>query len=291
MLGILLHLPHIVAALSYAGLGCHFRHTDKSLQPWERGAIALALLVHGGGLYAALFSGGGLRFSFSLAVSLMLWLAVLLYWLESFRLRMEGIQPMVLPLAAVSALLPVVFSHTHEIVHAEIMSFRIHFLAAMLAYSLFTVSVLNAVLMSLIERKLHRRTPDSRPANLPSILSMEILLFRLVGIAFTLLTLTLISGLVFSERIFGKVFVFDHMTSFALVSWVIFAVLLFGRYAYGWRGKVVLRWMLAGFFSLILTYLGSRFVLDIGDQESGVGSVSAPSERKGGTGASPLLLR
>ncbi|MDR2614804.1 MAG: cytochrome c biogenesis protein CcsA [Candidatus Accumulibacter sp.] len=274
MPGILLHLlPHIVAALSYAGLGYHFWHTRWNdtgkplaplpMQPWERGAIALVLLVHGGALYMALIEGGNLRFSFSLAVSLMLWLAVLIYWLESFRSRMDGMQPMVLPLAAMSAILPVVFPQTHEIVHAEVLGFRIHFLAAMLAYSLFTVSALNAVFMAFIERRLHHRTLDHRPASLPSILSMEILLFRLIGIAFSLLTLTLVSGLAFSEQIFGKAFVFDHMTSFALVSWIIFAALLFGRHNYGWRGKVALRWTLAGFFSLILAYIGSRFILEV----------------------------
>jgi ABC-type uncharacterized transport system permease subunit len=275
MSGILLYLlPQLVAALSYAGLAYHFWRSRWSgagekplaslpMQPWERGAIALALLLHGGGLYAALFSGGGLRFSFSLAVSLMLWLAVFIYWLESFRSRMDGMQPMVLPLAAVSVVLPVVFSQTHEIVHAEVLGFRIHFLAAMLAYGLFTVSALNAVFMSFIERRLRRRALGHRPASLPSILSMEILLFRLIGIAFALLTLTLVSGAAFSERIFGKAFVFDHMTSFALTSWIIFAVLLFGRCRYGWRGKVALRWTLAGFFSLILAYIGSRFVLEV----------------------------
>jgi ABC-type uncharacterized transport system permease subunit len=44
-----------------------------------------------------------MRFSFSFALSLMLWLAVLIYWLESFRSRMDGLQPMVLPLAALGA--------------------------------------------------------------------------------------------------------------------------------------------------------------------------------------------
>ncbi|MDR2786905.1 MAG: cytochrome c biogenesis protein CcsA [Candidatus Accumulibacter sp.] len=274
MPGILLHLSlHIAAAVSYAGLGYHFWHTRWNdtgkplaplpMQPWERCAIAVPLFLQGSGLYVALFSGGGLRFSFSLAASLMLWLAVLIHWLESFRSRMDGTQPMVLPLAALSAALPVVFPQTHEIAHAQAVGFRIHFLAAMLAYGLFTVSALNAVFMGIIEHKLHRRILTGQPASLPSILSMETLLFRIIGIAFLLLTLTLISGLAFSEQIFGKAFVFDHKISFAFASWIIFAALLFGRYKHGWRGRVALRWTLAGFFLLIVAYIGSRFVLEV----------------------------
>ncbi|MDR2112872.1 MAG: cytochrome c biogenesis protein CcsA, partial [Candidatus Accumulibacter sp.] len=236
---ILLHLlPHF-AALLYAGLGYHFWHTRWNdtgkplaplpMQPWERCAIAIALSLHGAGLYQDLLASGSLRFSFSLAISLMLWLAVLIYWLESFRSRMDGMQPMVLPLAALSAALPAVFPQTHEIAHAQAIGFKMHFLAAMLAYSLFTVSALNAVFMGFIEHKLHRKTLGTRQASLPSILAMETLLFRLIGIAFLLLTLTMISGLVFSERIFGRAVVFDQKTTFAFASWVIFAALLFGR--------------------------------------------------------------
>ncbi len=271
---ILLHLlPLIVASLLYAGLGGHFWFTrwhesGRSLKPlpmqnWERFAIALALVFQAVGVHAGLFGSGGLRFSFSFAASLMLWLAVLLYWLESFRSRMDGMQPMVLPLAALAAILPVFFPQTHEIAHADAWGFKLHFLTAMLAYSLFTLSALHALFMGFVEHKLHRKSFNSQQSSLPSILSMETLLFRMIGIAFFLLTLTLISGLFFSEQIFGKALVFDHKTVFAFASWGIFAALLFGRYRYGWRGRIALRWTLAGFLLLFLAYIGSRFVSEV----------------------------
>ncbi len=271
---ILLHLlPHIIATLLYAGLGAHFWFTrwhesGRSLKPlpmqnWERFAIALALVFQAVGVHVGLFGSGGLRFSFSFAASLMLWLAVLIYWLESFRSRMDGMQPMVLPLAALAAILPVFFPQTHVIAHADAWGFKLHFLTAMLAYSLFTLSALHALFMGFVEHKLHRKSFSSQQSSLPSILSMETLLFRMIGIAFLLLTLTLISGLFFSEQIFGKALVFDHKTLFAFASWGIFAALLFGRYRYGWRGRIALRWTLAGFLLLFLAYIGSRFVSEV----------------------------
>jgi ABC-type uncharacterized transport system permease subunit len=92
---------------------------------------------------------------------------------------------------------------------------------------------------------------------------MEALLFRLIHIAFFLLTITLLSGVLFSEQLFGKALTFNHKTIFAVVSWLIFAALLVGRHRYGWRGRVALRWTLAGFGVLLLAYIGSRFVLEI----------------------------
>lgn len=271
---ILLHLlPHIVATLVYGALGLHFwntrwRETDKPfaalpMQPWERGAIAAALLIQGIGLYDGLFSAGVMRFSFSFALSLMLWLAVLIYWLESFRTRMDGLQPMVLPLAAACALLPAVFPQLRVVAHADAWGFKLHFLAAMLAYSLFTLSALHAVFMGFAERKLHQRALTKSLASLPPLLSMETVLFRMIIIAFALLTVALGSGVLFSEEIFGKAMSLDHKTLFAFASWGIFAALLIGRHVYGWRGRIALRWTLAGFMVLLLAYIGSSFVVEV----------------------------
>jgi ABC-type uncharacterized transport system permease subunit len=92
---------------------------------------------------------------------------------------------------------------------------------------------------------------------------MEYLLFRLILIAFTMLTLTLASGVLFSETLFGKPLAFNHKTVFAFLSWVIFAALLVGRHAFGWRGRKAIRLTLAGFLTLLLAYVGTRFVLEV----------------------------
>ena len=39
--------------------------------------------------------------------------------------------------------------------------------------------------------------------------------------------------------------------------------LLLGRRLWGWRGRLALRWTLAGFIALVLAYIGSRFVVEI----------------------------
>src|SRR5574343_621081 len=233
-------LPHILAALIYGALGFHFWNTRWResegqcvacpMQTWERLAIAAALVTHAAGLYDALFADIGMRFSFSFALSLMMWLAVLIYWLESFMARMEGMQPMVLPLTAICTILPVIFPNVHLVAHANATGFKLHFLAAMLAYSLLT---------------------------------LESLLFKMLLVGFMLLTLTVGSGVFFSEEIFGKALTIDHKTLFAFASWGIFATLLIGRHAWGWRGKRALRWTLAGFALLILAYVGSRFVAEV----------------------------
>jgi len=43
----------------------------------------------------------------------------------------------------------------------------------------------------------------------------------------------------------------------------VFAVLLAGRYLYGWRGRVATRWVLTGFIMVVLAGIGRRFVLEV----------------------------
>jgi len=78
-----------------------------------------------------------------------------------------------------------------------------------------------------------------------------------------LLTLTVASGVFFSEQLFGKPFTFTHKIVFGIISWGIFGTLLVGHYFRGWRGRKAVRWTLAGFVSLLLAYVGSKVVLEL----------------------------
>src|SRR5437667_617 len=120
-----------------------------------------------------------------------------------------------------------------------------------------------APLMTLMERRLHGGALAGPLAALPPLLTMERLLFQILLAGFVFLTLTLATGIAFSETLFGRAMKFDHKTVFAVASWLIFAALLAGRYLYGWRGRVALRWTLVGFVALLLAYVGSRFVLEV----------------------------
>jgi len=269
---------HVVASALYAALALHFWNTRwrpsgrtqdgareglrTGLRSWERAAILLPLVLHGALLYAEMFAREELRFGFAYALSAMLWLTVLFYWLESFIYDLDALQPPALALAALALPLPLLFPGRIGGAYMASLEFRLHLLLAMLAYSLFTIAILHAVLMAVAERRLHRKERGALGA-LPPLLTLERLLFRLIGAAFLLLTLTLATGLAFSETLFGRALRFDHKTVFGVLSWLTFGVLLAGRWLYGWRGRTALRWTLSGFLLLILAYVGSRFVLEV----------------------------
>ncbi len=179
---------------------------------------------------------------------------------------MQGLQTLVAPVAAASAVavvLPLFFPSLRTLENTELPAFKAHLLIAMMAYSLLTIAALHALLMTVVERQLHHPAARSVLTNLPPLLAMEKLLFHIIWVGFILLTLTLLSGVVFSKEVFGQPVTFSHKTLFGFISWGVFAALLAGRQFYGWRGRIAIRWTLAGFITLLLAYIGSKFVLEI----------------------------
>jgi ABC-type uncharacterized transport system permease subunit len=230
---------------------------------WEHAAILAPLLLHAMLLYQVLFGAPELRFGFGLALSIILWLAVLIYWLERNFLNLEGMQPVLLAAAAICSFLPLPFPGLLSPAYTHSLEFRLHLALGMLAYSLFTIAALQAFLMTLLESRLRGRAVAGPLASLSPLLTMESVLFKLIAMGFFLLTLTLVTGAIFSETIFQQAMKFSHKTLFAIISWLIFAALLAGRHFYGWRGRKALRWTLSGFSALLLAYVGSRFVLEV----------------------------
>lgn len=233
----------------------------------DRWALPLLTIGHGALVAHGVFGHGDFRFGFALALSATLWLTVLIVWLEGFFVPLRGLQPLVLPAAALALVLPLLFPGA-VIAAQRGLAFKLHLLAAILAYSLLTIAALHAVLMAALDRRLHRGAGMARPPGrlfrqTPSLLAMEQLMFRLIGIGFLLLTATVASGLLFSEALFGRALRFEHKTVFAIAAWLVFAGLLTGRAVFGWRGRIALRWTLIGFAMLLLAYVGSRFVLEV----------------------------
>ena len=225
--------------------------------------ILIPLALHGYLLGQDIFSGGDFDLGVLNALSLIVWLTLLVYWVARFFYPIGGFQALMLPLAAVTMLLPELFPSDHPLANTNLFAFRAHITVAMLAYSLFTIAMLHAVLISQVEKRLHHPTLPRILRSLPPLLTMETLLFRMVAIGFVLLTLTLVSGVVFSEEIFGKPWQFSHKILFGFISWGVFAVLLWGHHFHGWRGRVAVHWTISGFVFLLLAYLGSKFVLEM----------------------------
>ena len=267
-------LPYAVNALLYGALALYswrIRWSPAAGAPppadaarsIEHYAVLVPLALHTLLIARAIFAPDGLHLGVGNALSAILWLTVLIYWAGNFFYRLEGLQSLVLPVAAVASLLPALLPSVKPLPNTEFLVFKFHLLIAMLSYSLFTIASLHVLLMAVLERRLHDGSLPRALQGLPPLLEMETLLFRIIWAGFILLTATLATGVIYSEELFGRAARFNHKTVFGVLSWIIFAALLGGRHVYGWRGRVAVRWTLAGFLMLVLAYLGSKFVLEV----------------------------
>lgn len=262
-----LTLLYPLVSVLYLLVGWRFlrrsRHPVKSEPVWGKLALLPVLVLHAAILSDSVANPAGLNLSLGNALSAIAWLVVLIYWLGGFFYRLEILLVPLAWLAAVAVLAPLSLPSTHVLANTQLPAFRIHLLIAMLAYSLLTIGALQAALMSVVEKRLHNVTQSSMAANLPPLLTLESLLFRIIGVGFVLLTLTVVSGILFSEELFQEPMQLSHKTVFAVLSWLVYAALLSGRYLWGWRGRTAVRWSLVGFVMLVLAYIGSKFVLEV----------------------------
>lgn len=223
---------------------------------------ASAVILHASLWYAELHRAGGINLALAGAFSLVAWVVACLYLLASLWRPVDYLGVIILPLAALTVLV--------EWLWPEIRPTRfssgaqaLHILVSILAYSLLCLAAVQSLMLLLQENQLRRKHPQRLIRALPPMQTIEELMFQMIALGFVLLTLTLISGVFFSERLFGTPFKFTHHTVLAALGWTVYAVLLLGRWRFGWRGRVAARWTLGGFALLLLAYFGSKFVLEV----------------------------
>ena len=245
------------AALAYAFASAAFtkvapnRTRASALIAWSLHALAIAW-----GLW-----GEPPRFGFAPALSVTAWLVGLVYTIEG--IFYPQLSPPRFLGAAGAGVVVLALVFPGSMLHPTVSPLMpLHWALGIASYGLFAVAVVHAWVMNRTEASM-RNAADAQ-SGLP-LLTMERMVFRLVGVGFSLLTLTLLVGFFFEYRIHepSRAIKLDHKTIFSMLSWLTFAGLLMGRARFGWRGKRATRVLYIGAGLLLLAYAGSRFVIEV----------------------------
>jgi len=231
----------------------------------NRGIVLLlgfgAVALHAMALYPQLITESGLNLGFFNAASLTALITALLLLTASLRQPVENLGIPLLPVAAATMALALWYPNQSAVIAEDSWQLDLHILFSVLAYSMLALAAVQSVLLAIQDNHLRNRHPGGFIRALPPLQVMERLLFQMIGAGYALLSVALLTGILFLEDIFAQHLA--HKTILSLAGWIIFGVLLWGRWKFGWRGRKAIGWTLSGFAFLILAYFGSKLVLEL----------------------------
>ncbi|WP_019616163.1 cytochrome C assembly family protein [Psychromonas ossibalaenae] len=236
--------------------------SPKKSQPiWQLIPITIALSSHAVWLYQHIILVDGQNLPILNVLSLVTFFISALSSFASKRLNTGVLLPVVYAFTVIN-FIAVVYLPSHFITHLETHpQVGSHIIFALLAYSILSIASLLAIQLAFIDYRLKNHKSPLTQINMPPLMTLEKSLFQFIFIGFVLLTCTLLTGFIFLEDMFalGKA----HKAVFTLIAWVIYAVILWGHFAKGWRGRFVVYITIVGSSVLTLAYFGSRFVREI----------------------------
>lgn len=246
-------------ALVIAGL----TKTGKSAWPIRHPLILawLAFFTHCIDTVDRLFTPTGLNLNIFIAASLISAIVVLLFLLAALTHPIEKLAIAILPIAATMNGLEAIMPLNPQILENSAWQMDTHILTSIIAFSLFNIAAFQALLLALQNHHLRSHNPHRLVLSIPSLQTMESLLFQMLGVGMIFLSISLLTGFMFIEDLFAQHLA--HKTVLSILAWIVFGVLLTGRLRYGWRGQTAIRGTLIGFVSLSLAYFGSKMVLEL----------------------------
>lgn len=231
------------------------------VQPVATTLAVCALLAHLTASWSQLVTSRGIDFSLIPISVAILFVVNVIVIVGSLRQPLHNLFLLLFPATVVLLSISLLFEGHTSPAKSFTPGLGVHVLLSIVAYSLMTIAALEALFLAYQNRQLHQHHTSGLLRILPPMQIMESLLFNLVAAGFVLLTLALTTGLVFIDDFFAQHLA--HKTVFSILAWLIYAILLWGRFKLGWRGKIATLWTLLGFFALMLAFWGSKFVLEV----------------------------
>lgn len=127
---------------------------------------------------------------------------------------------------------------------------KFHILTTLLGYAAWTITFAASVSYLYLERK--KQTA-------PGLFDQ--MAYRAAFFALSFLTLGIITGALWGDRVFGQLWFWDPKETWSFITWLIFLAYLHARYTLDWRGRRAAILAIIGFIALVFTYVGVDFLL------------------------------
>jgi len=271
------HVLLALAALAYCAAGMGYLWYLIGFDPIAARLSGLALGA-GLALHGATLALKAAQYGFSPAIdvqeglSLLAWFLGLAFLVLNGRWRVPILGAFVVPLMLVVTLPALGHPGSGRLIPPSLRDAHlwVHVVVAFLGYAAFAFASLIGVAYLLQERELKTQHGGSSLwARLPSLELMDRLNERFTLVGFICLTVTIVTGALFARGVWGHALsLLDPSELMAIVTWLLYGVLIWGRVKIGWRGRRAAVLTLLGFGVAMLSFIGLSF---------------CPADRHGGT--------
>ncbi|MFW5926456.1 MAG: cytochrome C assembly family protein [Wenzhouxiangella sp.] len=243
------------------GLALGYFHANRGILAISTVGAVFALVVHGVEIWMVMDTPAGWDVNFLNTLSLSAWAIGLVLLVTGVWARTIEAGIIIFPGTALCLALqwltgiePLLLGELSTVLEA-------HVVTSLLAYSLLGIAAIHALMLAFQDYALRHPRPIRQLEMLPPLAVIETVMFRLIAVGWIVLTASLVTGLTYLENLFAQHLA--HKTFLSLLSWVLFGLLLGGRWWYGWRGRRAVHWTLAAMAVLLLAYFGSKLVLEV----------------------------
>ncbi len=196
------------------------------------------------------------------ATSFFAWCIVVLFFFLEFRHRIgllgSFIMPVVMVLLIVASLFPREVQHLSPVLKSN--WFAVHTFLAFVGDAAFALACGVGIMYLLQEHFVKSKHLGGLFQRLPSLQDLDYVNYRLITIGFPLLTLAIISGALWAQTAWGGYWRWDPREVWALITWLIYALILHARLLAGWRGRRAAILSVVGFVSILVAFFGIKLL-------------------------------
>ncbi len=233
-------------------------------------ATVVGVIFHAIELYIRVINtqGAGSGFSMSLghSISLVALVVTTIFVLISMVRATTNLGLAILPTAILALLAGRWLNPAHEAINIAHPGFEWHIALGILTFAVLSLAFAQSLLILVQEKQLkshHQRQTRVSLVALPALQSMETLLFQILWLGFVVLSITLALGLLVNRSEYGIVLLFNHHIVLTLLTWLAYAILLFGRHFFGWRGRQASIYTIICYSLFLIGYFGPRIVREL----------------------------
>jgi cytochrome c-type biogenesis protein CcsB len=227
--------------------------------------LALAgFLFHSANIIARYIEGGHIPVTnLHEAASFMSWCIVLLFLFHEYRYKLGLLGSFIMPIVLIFMLSSSVFPREIKELSPVLRSywFGIHIILAFLGDAAFAMACGIGIMYLIQERYVKSKHLSGLFLKLPSLQSLDEINYHLITLGWPLLTLAIISGVVWANTAWGTYWRWDPKEVWSLITWLIYAIVLHLRLSIGWRGKKAAILSIMGFALVIFAFFGVTLLL------------------------------